>query len=97
MWKEDEIKPITAIAAENDELKAYYKKRNTSDNFTEIDGVFEYKGDRVHELLTSFKEDSETSEELLESTEAPLEPLETNGLKVFVTSSYKCINLSNCS
>jgi len=54
MWQENELKPITAVANETDELIAYYKIKGSSVNFIEISEEFEYRGDNIHELVTSF-------------------------------------------
>jgi len=54
MWIQDQIKPITAIANKGDELHAYYKTRTSDDEFVEIEGTFEYRGNRIHELMCSF-------------------------------------------
>jgi len=56
MWKPNETKPITVIAAEGTEHKAYYKLRGSSDAFVEISGEWSYKGDMIHELPCSFDE-----------------------------------------
>jgi len=54
MWKTNEVKPLTVIAPDDKSFKAYYKIRESSVDFTEISGDFEYKGNDVWELLCSF-------------------------------------------
>jgi len=57
-WKPNETKPITVLFPENDSLTGFFKPRQSDSTvqFEEIQGDFEYKGSEVHELNCSFPE-----------------------------------------
>ena len=54
VWPENTNKIITVITKYDSVIKAFYKRRGTTDPFQAIESGFAYKNDDVWELVTKF-------------------------------------------